>query len=567
MNNSRLVAVVCCLAGLPLGAVSAEPIADLAFVGGKVWTLDDKQPEAEAVAVWQGRILAAGSSESIRRLIGPETQVVSLNGRRLLPGFCDCHVHLLAGGLQLRRVDLKDAADEAEFGRRLKAFDRQLPPSRWMLGGNWDHDRTFGGRLPDAAILDRYIPDRPCFLVRYDGHMALANSRALKLAGITADTADPTGGEIVRDTASNEPTGILRDAAMLLVSDIVPATTDEEMADAIGAALESAARLGVTSLDDMAGHGPETRRRLLRLYQQLAREGRLSARIRLRWPLEAWSELADLGVEAGFGTELVTIGGLKGFIDGSLGSSTAKMWAPYVNEPTSTGIFVTPPKQLGEWIGKANASGLAVAVHAIGDRGNSALLDLFADAARENGPRDRRFRIEHAQHLRPEDYERFARQGVIASMQPYHAIDDGRWAEGRIGAERCRSSYAFRSLLDHGARLAFGSDWPVAPLDPLAGIDAAVNRRTLDGLHPLGWFPDERITVAEAIRAYTLDAAYANFAEERVGSIAPGKSADLVVLSRDILAEDERSKIAEAKVVMTVMSGRIVFQADADPNK
>lgn len=560
----RLVAVAWGLAGGPVDIASAEPKADVALVGGKVWTLDAQQPEAQAVAIWQGRILAAGSDAAIERLIGPETWVIALHGRRVLPGFCDCHVHLLAGGLQLRRVDLKDAADEAEFGRRLNAFDRRLPPGRWMLGGNWDHDRTFGGRLPDAGILDRYVPGRPCFLVRYDGHMALANSPALKLAGITAATADPPGGQIVRSAAGDEPTGLLRDAAMQLVGEIVPASSDEELADAIGAALELAGRLGVTSLDDMAGHDPATRRRLLRLYQQLARQGRLSARIRLRWPLEAWSELAALGIEAGFGSELVTIGGLKGFIDGSLGSSTAKMWAPYVNEAASTGLFVTPPGRLAELIQKADASGLAVAVHAIGDRGNSALLDAFAEAARANGPRDRRFRIEHAQHLRPEDYGRFAGQAIIASMQPYHAIDDGRWAEGRIGAERCRSSYAFRSLLDHGARLAFGSDWPVAPLDPLAGIDAAVHRRTLDGLHPGGWFPEQRITVAEAIRGYTLDAAYANFADEQLGSIAAGKSADLVVLSRDILAEGEAASIAEAKVVITLLAGRIVYQAEAN---
>jgi predicted amidohydrolase YtcJ len=545
---------------LACGAASAQVTADLALVGGKVWTLDDQRPETEAVALLHGRILATGGSAEIRALVGPKTRVVELDGRRVLPGFGDCHVHLLSGGLQLRRVDLKDAADEAEFGRRLKQFDRRLPPGRWMLGGNWDHDRTFGGRLPTAALIDRYLPDRPCFLVRYDGHMAVINSRAQELAGITAATADPPGGEIHRGR-DGQPAGILRDTAMQLVDDLVPATTDEELADAVLAALRLAARLGVTSIDDMAGVGPDDRRRLLRLYQQLARDGRLTARIQLRWPLEAWRELADLGIEAGLGGDLLTIGGLKGFIDGSLGSSTAKMSRPYLNEPESTGIFVTPPDRLGEMIAQADAAGLAVAVHAIGDEGNSLLLDRFAAVAAGNGPRDRRFRIEHAQHLRPEDFARFAPGNVIASMQPYHVIDDGRWAEGRIGAERCASSYAFRSLLDHGARLAFGSDWPVAPLDPLAGIDAAVNRRTLDGQHPGGWFPEQRITVGEAVRAYTLDAAYARFAEQRLGSISPGKLADLVVLSRDVL-DAEAANIAQAKVVMTVMAGRVVYEAE-----
>jgi predicted amidohydrolase YtcJ len=545
---------------LACGAASAQVTADLALVGGKVWTLDDQRPETEAVALLHGRILATGGSAEIRALVGPKTRVVELDGRRVLPGFGDCHVHLLSGGLQLRRVDLKDAADEAEFGRRLKQFDRRLPPGRWMLGGNWDHDRTFGGRLPTAALIDRYLPDRPCFLVRYDGHMAVINSRAQELAGITAATADPPGGEIHRGR-DGQPAGILRDTAMQLVDDLVPATTDEELADAVLAALRLAARLGVTSIDDMAGVGPDDRRRLLRLYQQLARDGRLTARIQLRWPLEAWRELADLGIEAGLGGDLLTIGGLKGFIDGSLGSSTAKMSRPYLNEPESTGIFVTPPDRLGEMIAQADAAGLAVAVHAIGDEGNSLLLDRLAAVVASNGPRDRRFRIEHAQHLRPEDFARFAPGNVIASMQPYHVIDDGRWAEGRIGAERCASSYAFRSLLDHGARLAFGSDWPVAPLDPLAGIDAAVNRRTLDGQHPGGWFPEQRITVGEAVRAYTLDAAYARFAEQRLGSISPGKLADLVVLSRDLL-DAEAANIAQAKVVMTVMAGRVVYEAE-----
>lgn len=237
-------------------------------------------------------------------------------------------------------------------------------------------------------------------------------------------------------------------------------------------------------------------------------------------------------------------------------------WQPYLNEPGSTGIFVTAPERLGELIGQADAAGLGVAVHAIGDEGNSILLDRFAEVTASNGPRDRRFRIEHAQHLRPADFGRLAQGNVIASMQPYHAIDDGRWAEGRIGPQRCASSYAFRSLLDHGARLAFGSDWPVAPLDPLAGIDAAVNRRTLDGRHPAGWFPEQRITAAEAVRAYTLDAAFARGTDDRLGSIVPGKLADLVVLSRDILGDNASNRITDARVVLTVTGGRIVYEAE-----
>jgi predicted amidohydrolase YtcJ len=280
----------------------------------------------------------------------------------------------------------------------------------------------------------------------------------------------------------------------------------------------------------------------------------------MRWPLSSWEQLARLGLESGFGDDWVRIGGLKGFIDGSLGSSTARFFEPYLNEKGSTGVFVTSPGTLREAIEGADKAGLSIAVHAIGDRGNAELLDIFAEVIRKNGPRDRRFRIEHAQHLRPEDYKRFHELGVIASMQPYHIIDDGRWAEGRIGARRCASSYANRSLLDAGARLAFGSDWSVAPLSPLEGIDAAVTRRTLDGKHPEGWFPEQCITVREAIEAYTLGAAYAAFQEKDRGSITVGKLADFVVLSRDILADSERLRIAKTGVVMTIVGGKIVHE-------
>jgi predicted amidohydrolase YtcJ len=548
-----------------LPAVAGDPqpqvTADLILINGKVWTVDPVHPEAEALAVWHGRLLAVGRTEDVRRLAGKTTQVINADGRRVVPGFYDSHVHLLGSGLRLAEVALKDAADEAEFGRRLQAFDRKLPRDRWLLGGEWDHDRTFGGRLPTAETLDRYVPDRPAFLRRYDGHMAVVNTRVLRLAGITADTPDPPGGVIYRKEGSREPTGLLRDNAMDLVFRLIPATTDEEITEAVRAALAEARQVGVTSVQDMDGSDGPARRRLFRLYQDLAHSGKLTLRVDLRWPLAAGKELAALGVEAGFGDDWVRIGGLKGFIDGSLGSSTARMFSPFLNEPGNTGVFVTPPTKMREYVEEADRAGLSVAVHAIGDRGNAEMLDIFAEVARKNGPRDRRFRIEHAQHLRPEDYSRFKELGVIASMQPYHAIDDGRWAEGRIGQKRCASSYAFRSLLDAGARLAFGSDWSVAPLSPLLGIDAAVNRRTLDGKHPEGWFPEQKITVAEAVEAYTKNAAYAAFQEKDRGSLEVGKLADFVLLSRDILAPTQRDLLAETEVVLTVVGGRVVFPA------
>jgi predicted amidohydrolase YtcJ len=531
--------------------------ADLVLVNGKIWTVAKDRPEVEALAVWRDRILAVGTTAEIQRLAGAHTRLIDLKGRRVVPGFHDSHVHLLGAGLQLSQVALKDARDEAEFGRRLREFDRKLPRDRWLLGDDWDHDRTFGGRLPTARLLDKYVADRPVFLRRYDGHMAVVNSRALKLAGISAQTPDPSGGVIYRERDSKEPTGVLRDNAMDLVGRLVPDPSEAAIAEAVRAALAEAHRTGVTSVEDMEGSSDAVRRKLIHLYQDLARADQLGLRIQVYWPLADWNRLAQLGLARGFGDGWVKLGGLKGFVDGSLGSSTAKMFSSFLNESGNTGVYVTPLNKLREYILDADRARLAVAVHAIGDRANAELLDIFAEAVQRNGPRDRRFRVEHAQHLRPQDYRRFHDLGVIASMQPYHVIDDGRWAEGRIGAQRCASSYAYRSLLDARARLAFGSDWPVAPVSPLLGIDAAVNRRTLDGKHPQGWFPEQRIAVAEAIEAYTRTSAFAAFQDEDRGSLEAGKLADFVLLSRDILADAERDHLAETEVLLTVVGGKI----------
>ncbi|VTR93854.1 amidohydrolase 3 : Amidohydrolase 3 OS=Gemmatimonadetes bacterium KBS708 GN=J421_4478 PE=4 SV=1: Amidohydro_3 [Gemmata massiliana] len=550
------------LALLLLLIPSAEPpiTADLIVHNGKVWTGDAKQPEVQAVAVWRDRIVKVGTDAEVKALAGANTKLVDLKGGRLVPGFYDSHLHFMSGGQSLSQVDLKDAKDEEEFGKRLVAFDKNTPRERWIVGGQWDHDRTFKGALPTAAIVDKFVKDRPVFISRYDGHMGLANSAALKLAGITADTKDPPGGVIYRLADGKTPSGILKDNAMALVDRLVPDPGDAEILEAVLTAQKAAAEVGVTSVQDLDGSAPETRRKLFRIYQRLAREGKLTCRIDLRWPIALYKELANTGATADFGNAFVRIGGVKGFMDGSLGSSTAKMFAPYETDAKVTGVYVTEPDTMRSYIRGADAADLNVCVHAIGDQANAVLLDLFADVAKQNGAKDRRFRIEHAQHLRPEDYKRFNDLSVIASMQPYHVIDDGRWAEGRIGAKRCASSYAYRSLLDSGAKLAFGSDWPVAPINPLPGIDAAVNRRTIDGKHPNGWYPEQRITVAEAVDAYTLGSAFAGFQEKDRGSIAVGKLADFVLLSRDIFAPAEKDKIADTKVLLTVVGGKVVFE-------
>lgn len=548
------------LALIPSGEPSAQVAADLVLLDGKVWTVDRDLPEAGAVAVWRDRIIKIGSSADVKALVGPKTKVIDLKGRRVVPGFHDSHVHFLGGGEQLARVELKDAKDEAEFGRRLREFDKKLPKGRWMLGGNWDHDRAFNGKLPTAAIVDKYVPDRPVFIRRYDGHMALANTAALKLAKVTAETREPAGGVIFRLEDGKTPSGILKDNAMDLVGRVIPPTDEGEITDAIRAAMQACAENGLTSVQDMDGSSANERRVLMRALQKLARDGQMTVRLDLHWPIAARNEVIGVGAEANFGNDYLRIGGVKGFMDGSLGSSTARMFEPYETGGKNVGVFVTPPEILRGMVREADKAGLSVAIHAIGDEANATLLDIFADTVKVNGPRDRRFRIEHVQHLRPADYKRFKEIGVVASMQPYHVIDDGRWAEGRIGPRRCASSYAFRSLLDNGARLAFGSDWPVAPLDVLAGIDAAVNRRTLDGKHAGGWFPEQRITVAEAVEAYTLGSAYGAFQDGDRGTIRVGNLADLIILSRDILAPAERDKIADTRVDTTIVGGKVVFE-------
>lgn len=543
----------------------ADGPADAILTNARIWTVDSAKPEAQALATFQGRILAVGSNAEIEKLAGPNTRRIDAQGRRVLPGFYDSHVHILGSGLRLSQVSLKDAADEAEFGRRLQEFDRKLPKDRWLIGGDWDHDRALKGQLPTAALIDKYAPDRPVFLRRYDGHMAVANTKALKLANVTAATQDPAGGVIYRLPNSQEPSGVLRDQAMGLVARLVPSPSESEIVEGVMAALAEARAAGVTSVQDMDGSGRDTRHALFRLYQQMEKTGQLTLRIDLRWPLAEWQELANLGVRAGFGSDFVRIGGLKGFADGSLGSSTAKFFASYKNEPGNTGVWVTPREKLREWVQAADAAGLSVAIHAIGDEANAGLLEIYGEVAKANGPRERRFRIEHSQHLRPEDYRRFAELGVIASMQPFHVIDDGRWAEGRIGAERCSSSYAYAALLKAGAKLAFGTDWAVAPLNPLLGIDAAVHRRPLDTNNPAGWFPQQRITVAQAIEAYTMGSAFAGFHEANRGSLTPGKLADLVILSRDILDPAENENIKSTKVLTTMVGGKIVFEARTSP--
>jgi predicted amidohydrolase YtcJ len=538
-----------------LGAAGAQPAASLVLVNGRIWTVNDAQPRAEAVACLGSRIVGVGSNDEIRKWVGPRTEVIDLGGKLVLPGFNDAHVHFFSGGENLAGVQLRNAKSEDEFRNRIAEFAARQPTGRWITGGGWDHENWTPARLPTRQLIDAASAGHPVFVNRLDGHMALANSQALQLAGITRETPDPPGGTIVRD-ATGEPTGVLKDAAMGRVYRVIPEPSEDQIAEAVRAAMRYAAENGVTSVQDMSA-APE----VLRVYEALLARGELTVRISGHQPLASWQRLAAVGLRADFGGEKLHIGGLKGFADGSLGSTTALLFEPYLDAPNTSGLAnseMIPESKMQRHILDADRAGLQVAVHAIGDKANHMVLDMYEEAGRQNGARDRRFRIEHAQHLRMDDIPRFGTLHVIASMQPYHCIDDGRWAEKRIGPERAKTTYAFRALLDSGAVLAFGSDWDVAPMVPLMGIYAAATRRTLDGKHPDGWVPEQKITVAEAIRAYTMGSAYASFDEKIKGSIEPGKVADMVVVSNDILTIPP-ADIDKTRVETTVFDGKVIY--------
>jgi len=538
--------------------------ADLVLVHGKIWTENPKQPEVEAVAIQGNRIMGVGDSESILKLAGPKARVVDLKGRRVVPGFNDAHVHFYMGGDGITSVQLLGAVSAEEFRKRIAAFASTRPKGEWILNGNWDHERWTPANLPTHQLIDDVTKDNPVFVNRSDGHMCLANALAMKLAGVDKNTKDVPGGVIVRDADGN-PTGIFKDAAKSLIERAQPHPSMEHILSALKAAQDYATENGVTSVQDMGvftAQGVDTMADVIRGYQTLEKRGELRVRVSTHLPLVDWKRLASAGIMANFGTEKLQVGALKGFADGSLGSTTAWFFEPYSDAPNTSGIpspELLHPDKMYEEMRNADKAGLQLAVHAIGDRAIRAILDMFERLEREEGISDRRLRIEHAQHLSPADIPRFAKLQVIASVQPYHAIDDGRWADKRVGPERVNTTYAFRSLLDSGAVLAFGSDWFVAPMNPLVGIYAAATRRTLDGKHPNGWVPQQKISVAEAVHAYTMGSAYASLEDGIKGSIEPGKLADLAVLSDDIFHVD-LVEIQNAKIQMTIFNGKIIFE-------
>ena len=522
--------------------------ADL-IVYGPIWTGDSANPTATALAVRGERIVAIGDSATVAAMMGDSTTVLTTTGM-VTPGFADGHVHLLDGGLQLSSVDLRDAATPAEFVRRIAEFAKTQPAGTWITGGTWDHE-NWGGELPTRGWIDSVTPDHPVFVQRLDGHMAVANSKALELARLDRSMANIPGGTIVRD-ARGELTGLLKDEAMGPVYAAVPAPSDVQVDSAVAAAMRHANSKGLVAVSAVsAGAEIWGTERLRAAGRQTLRTSFYPLLSNWRWAADSMRTRTDDG--------WIRLAGVKGFVDGSLGSTTALFFDPYLDEPASSGLFVTTEDSLRSWIASADSASLQVVVHAIGDRANALLLEIFDSVSNMHGPRDRRFRIEHAQHLRPEEIQRLARSGVLASMQPFHAADDGRWAAKRIREPQLKGTYAFRSILDAGGTLVFGSDWFVAPVDPLLGIWAAVARQTIDGANPSGWYPEQRITVEEALTAYTRANAFATFAEADRGVLREGMLADIVVLDRDLrtIPPDE---IRNVKVLATIVGGKAVYR-------
>ena len=535
----------------PLHALAAENGLDVALVNARVWTPGGGATQLSAVGIVGERIAAVGADQ-VKALATPRTRTIDLKGAFLTPAFTDNHTHFLIGSATLSQADLLSATDRADFAARIGTVAKARP-GKWILGGSWDEQRL-GGALPTHEWIDAVTPDTPVAVPRTDLHMYLLNSVALKLAGITRDTPDPPGGVIVRD-AKGEPTGVIKDNAKVLVERVFPTPSDADTDAITRQGIAYGLSKGVAQI-----HNPELDWKTYDSLRRLRAKGETDIRFYAFTPLADWEKMAAIVAKEGRGDDWVRWGAVKGLVDGSLGSRTAVFHEPYSDAHDQHGVRVASLRDLRDWITAADKAGLHVTTHAIGDQANDDALDIYEQVEKTNGPRDRRFRIEHAQHLTAAAIPRFARQKVIASVQPFHAIDDGRWAIKRIGAERLKGTYAFESLLAAGATVTFGSDWPVAPLDPLIGVYAAVTRRTIDDANPNGWLPDQKVTVDQALTAYTLNNAYAGFMDDRTGRIAPGYYADLTVLDTDLTTVDPL-KIPGVKVLHTFVGGKARYSA------
>ncbi|MEN8138108.1 MAG: amidohydrolase [Bacteroidota bacterium] len=530
-------------------------MAETIIHNAKIWTGNPDEKFAEAMAVKGDTIMAIGSNEDILELKSENTNVIDLEEKFVTPGFIDSHLHFITGGFNLTSVQLRDAASKEEFLSRIKEYAANTEPGTWILGGDWDH-KNWGGELPAKEWIDSITPNNPVFISRLDGHMALANSLALDFFEINKNTESIDGGLISKDE-KGELTGILKDNAMYHYLDKIPAASEKSTDQALKNAMNYVASNGVTSVHHMIGY--------MDALQRARKKNELITRFYVAYPLNEWNKLKQKIEKEGYGDNWIKIGGLKGFIDGSLGSHTAAFMESYTDKPSDRGFFVESREDMYKWIKDADNADLQIMIHAIGDSAIHFLLNTYEKVGIENGERDRRFRIEHAQHLAKDDIPRFGKLEVIASMQPYHAIDDGRWAEKVVGKERAKTTYAFKSLMESDATVAFGSDWFVAPPVPLYGIYAATTRRTLDNKNPNGWIPEQKISVEQALIAYTRNAAYASFDDNIKGSLEEGKLADFVILNENIL-EIDPVKIKDVKVLQTYVGGVKVYDISGTEN-
>ncbi|WCJ39106.1 Protein LONG AFTER FAR-RED 3 [Euphorbia peplus] len=540
--------------------------ADLILKNGLIFTSDASMLFADSMAVRNGRILRVGNYSALQGLAGGETKVLDLGGKLVVPGFIDSHVHFIFGGLQMMRVELHGVNRKDEFVRRIKEAVRNLKEGSWLLGGGWNND-LWGGELPSASWIDDITTHNPVWLTRMDGHMGLANSVALKIAGIGKASEDPIGGTILK-SAHGEPTGLVIDAAMKLIFPWIPEVSVEERRKALLAASNLALAKGVTAVVDFGRYLPGASTEhswedLTDLYQWADSLGKMRTRVCLFFPMETWSRLHDLITKTGRSlSDWIYLGGVKAFADGSLGSNSALFYEPYVEEPHNYGLQVSDFESLLNMTMEADKVGLQVAIHAIGDKANDMVLDLYESVASTNGERDRRFRIEHAQHLASGTAARFGEQRIIVSVQPDHLLDDADTARKKLGMDRAeKGSYQFRSLLANNARLALGSDWPVANVNPLGAIKTAMKR--IPPGWESSWIPSECLSLKDAIIAHTISAAEACFLENEIGSLSPGKLADFVILSTS--SWDDFEKEGTASVEATYLAGLQAYPLTAEP--
>ena len=601
----NLILMVALCVALVLGAHAQD--ADLVLRNGVIWTVDEDNPRAEAIAALQGEIIHVGSDAGVERHIGADTRVIDLDGGFVTPGYNDNHVHFESTGRLLYGLNLLDVSDEAAFVARIRDVHERYAPGTWITGGDWSAYETWAegdvgeaGRqvnpddlygnlfLPNKGMIDRFTQDRPVLVRRFDRKVYLANSAALELAGIRAGSPDPDGVAVER-ARNGEPTGALfnpvsgavestvlvRDNVRALFADIIPVPSREQRIAETLEAWKQMASVGVTSYSDVTSDPI-----YVDIYRELREQDRMTARVRYRPPLDKWEYMSELGIRIGFGDEWIRFGAVKAWIDDIMGNSSARFYEPYTHNPSSRGIwrdimfpFERSPDNPEEMQSRlerlaleADAADIQLTVHAIGDEANGYLMDMLERIVAKNGEKDRRFRLVHAQVMTDRDIQRGGDLKIVFEVQPYHTSDDMRWMEERIGRERSRGAYPFRRQWDSGGVVSFGSDSPGTNasryyLNPMLGIYAAVTRKTLSGQPEGGWFPQEKLSVAEAIQAYTLNTAYAAFEEDIKGSLEVGKLADFVVLSDNLVTMDP-DDIKDVTVQLTVVGGRVVYEAD-----